>query len=119
MRKVYDDLPKLKVDFNLGKFIATVIAINLFLILPISLIESTRNVANNNPKIAEDGRVLGLSSEVQVSQTSEYQLFGVAFDPNSESGLLVVMGLILLGISILILTFLIVDNYRSKKFNRQ
>lgn len=115
MRKVYDDLPKLKVDFSFGKLIVSVVAVNLFLILPISIIEGTRNSLPTN--IAEDGRVLGLTTEIHVKDSVEYTLFGVPFNPNSESGLLVVMGLILFGISLLILTFLIVDNQRSKRLN--
>lgn len=118
MRKVYDDLPKLKVEFNLGKLIATVVAVNLFLILPISLVENSRNNSSNTIAVSDSGRVLGLDSSAETITTTQYQVLGVAFDPQTENGLLVTIGLVLLGISFLILVFLIVDNQRSKRLKK-
>lgn len=121
MRSIYDDLPKLKINFGLGKFIATIVAVNLFLVLPISLIESNKGSTNSDTiAIADDGRVLGLNSIDTLNQipSNEYRLLGVNVDFSSENGLLVSIGLILLTISFLILIFLIIDNYRSKKLNK-
>jgi hypothetical protein len=73
-----------------------------------ALAQQVQTTSTNNTT----GRVAGVSTS---NNAFKLPLVGTIIDLNSSSGLLIVVGIGLLGISMILLLFLIVDNVKIKK----
>src|SRR5690554_5595274 len=114
-----NELPKLKpIDLNTQKVVAIFVSVFLFFILPVAGIEHLNQTSlinsydQNTTQIAASntnpvtGRVAGVSDQ------NTNKILGLYL--NDEATLFLIGGIILIGISILLIIFLIVDSRRSK-----
>jgi biopolymer transport protein ExbD len=110
-----DELPELKIiDLTPARVIAILFSVLLFFVTPVSVITYYKNnpvnldfSASSSTKTNTTGQVAGVSTEASSA------FFGIDF--NKESGIIFTVGLILVGVSIILIIFLIVDNIRYKK----
>ncbi|SRR5260221_2904732 len=111
-RSVFEDLPQLKVELDLPKFLVIIITLVFTLILPIGVYYQVQNQTNQEIS----GQVAGIST---TKQSTAFTLLGFNIDLNSQTGVLILVGLLLFGISAILIMFLIIDNYKTghpKKF---
>ncbi len=108
------ELPKLKFDFNLRKLIVASISIFVFFLLPVLVIQSLTTTVQNVE--VGNGRVAG----VNVSTNEELiNILGFELNLNSKGGIFILLGIILVGISIILFLFLMYDNLRIKKISKK
>ena len=115
------ELPDLKVEMTFGKFVVIIASIFLFLILPINLINTYFPEINpNNSSIQEqstEGRVAGVETSLTGDVDNidnQIPLLG-DFNLNSQSGVFVLLGLILIGISVLLTLYLFISGRKEEK----
>ncbi|MEO6728698.1 MAG: hypothetical protein ABIM99_02130 [Candidatus Dojkabacteria bacterium] len=110
------DLPELKiVDITVSRAIVIFASVTLFFVLPvlgITYLQShpvNLNTQENTTSVAEtiQPQVAGASTEAQSSTVA-------GIDMGSEQGLLLTIGVILVGISLVIVLFLIAENAKKK-----
>jgi len=105
MADIYEKLPKLKIYLTIPKFLVIIITISISFILPASLFNSQK--FDSKPK----SEVAGISTQRQ--DDSNIQSNPINF--NDQSHLLIIVGIILIGLSILIIIYLFIDNIVIKK----
>ena len=110
MRKtVYQNLPKLKVELNVAKVIVATIIVLCFYVLPIYLINKSQETPIAGPEVAG----------VSVSKVNELNLGFTRVDLNSQAGIFVTGGVILMGISIILIIFLILDDIKFRRIRNR
>lgn len=117
-----NELPKLKAEFTFGKFVFILVSIFLFIILPINIINTYVPQLNPSGSESQDnfevstGRVAGADSQQDIVTTGNdltIPFINVAIDLDSQSGSLILMGIVLLGISIILSIYLLVDSTKK------
>jgi len=106
------ELPNLKVEFSFKKLIASVLSVVIFLILPIAGIDSLIRSSNAPP--VTQGQVAGISTST-ISSDNNIYILGQTIDLNSQSSILAIGGLILLGLAIILTIYLIIDSSLTSK----
>ena len=97
------ELPRLKAELSFTKIIISIFSVFFFFIVPIVLIEQSKN-----PTVQVDqGKVAGISN-IPIEENTIF-IFNQTINLNSQVGLLVILGIILLGISILLALYLAID----------
>lgn len=112
MKNDIDKLPKLNIEIDFKKFFVTIFTIFLFFLLPAYLIENnkTQNIQNFA------GRVQGIDTINYGEGT--FEIFGKTFYINSEQGVFLLLGILLIGIAVILAIFLWIDNQNIKKIYR-
>jgi len=110
MQDIYE-LPKLRFNISFTKVAVVIATIFTFFVLPISFISNVLNDAGST-----SGRVAGVATNISKTNIVEIPILNIAFNLNSQSGLLIIGGLILVGISAILMIYLLLDNAKYKKF---
>lgn len=101
------DLPELKVvDLTVTRAVLIFISVTLFFVMPVLGITY---VQNTTP--APTPQVAGVN-ETTLAATSSTNVIGI--DLNSQAGLLLMIGIILVGIALIVTMFMIVENVRKQ-----
>ncbi len=109
MRDIYEQLPKLKIDLDLPKFLLIVITVMASFVIP-ALFISFSKAEQANPTQTEQvsGQVAGVSTSVTAQSTDQTSLI-------SQATLMIVGGVALVAISAFLIFFLLADGYKLKK----
>ena len=108
---VYSKLPKLKIELNLVSLVGGVLVIIFAFIIPVSLIQSAKNTTN----VTNSGsQVAGISTSKE-DQRVTLPILNSQVSLEGQSGLLILMGLVLLAICIFIILYLIFDTLVKKR----
>lgn len=119
------DLPELKViDLTPARIVVIVATVFMFFVIPITVITQYKNDPQMFEKIANNlrgqpqqtGQVAGATTTTKKEEPSAPKILGLEVDMNKESGIVFMVGLLLVGISIILIIFLVVDNMRYRKY---
>jgi hypothetical protein len=111
------ELPQLKMEITITKIFLIIVGVTFSFVLPFFAIENYKQSSNTTTEIASDssnGQVAGVSTEA-TNSTFIIPLTNTEVDLNSQSGSLISVGMILIGVSFILLIFLLVDSVRSRK----
>lgn len=111
---LYSRLPKLKIEINLATIIWSIIIILFAFVIPVSLIQRGSQTEGENNIIVSGPQVAGVSTEKQPAAIT-LPIIDQQVYLEGQSGLLIMIGLLLLGIGLIIILYLIVDTTRKKK----
>jgi hypothetical protein len=113
MKDIYEQLPKLKVDLDLPRFLIIVITIFATFVLPAQFIQYYKTQSETQIATPQSGQVAGLATQ-KSSSTIKVPFTDTEVDLNSQAGVMIVGGMVLIGISIILIIFLLIDSYKSK-----
>ncbi len=103
----------LETDFSTKKIFALILSVLLFFVVPIVTIETISSKISKN---ISDGQVAGVSTtQTNFTNSNVLNLFGVSLNLNSQSGLLILGGVVLFGIAIILIIYLFIDNNAKNK----
>jgi len=109
---VYSKLPKLKIEINLTTLVVGVLVLIFAFIIPVSLWQNIPRYNSEQP--SSGGQVAG------VNTSKEEQIFIIPVINQKvvlegQSGILIILGLVLLVLCFLIITYIIIDSLRKHK----
>lgn len=103
----------LETDFSTKKIFALILSVLLFFVVPIITVESIGKQLSHNPT---EGNVAGVStSQASATNSNVLNIFGANLNLNSQSGLLILGGVVLFGIAIILMIYLFIDNNAKNK----
>ena len=113
-------LPKLKTELSLPKVLVIIITILFTLVIPAELITYYNRTSTNSSSEtskntnSQNSSVAGVTTE-KSSQNIDIPFLNTSINLNSQSGVFILAGSILIGVSLILLMFLVVDNTRVKR----
>lgn len=113
-----DLLPQLKPDITFGKVVATIITLVLFLALPIGIIDTYIQPDNPQPQpvsTSSTGQVAGVSTSSNSEDVITIPVIEYDLELESQGGLLILAGSVLIGIAIVMLMYVLVVEQKVKR----
>lgn len=114
---VYSKLPKLKVELSLTTLVVGTLIILFAFIIPVALIQSYQNSPKTKePEIVDvvSGPSVAGASTIRESGKINLPIINQEVSLEGQSGVLILLGIILLGLSFFIILFLIIDSLKRK-----
>lgn len=111
---LYSKLPKkIKFELNLPTLVGGVLTIMFAFVLPIAVISSYQSggTDTNTTTNSSGGQVAGITTYKDES-TIKLPILNEIVSLEGQSGSLIIIGLLLLGISVIVILFLIFDSFK-------
>jgi len=113
---IYSKLPKLRIEISLTTLVAAVLIVAFAFVIPIALIQNSNQSNNIEPEqVVSTPQVKGASTEKQEYPTFKIPILNQQVKLEGESGILVVIGILLIILSVVIIFTLAVDSIKRKK----
>lgn len=100
-------------NLSFSKILFTSLAVLIFFVLPCAAISEYQKTGNLPflSSLQNSGRVAGISTE----NSNVVNVGSITLNLNSQEGILVIAGIFLVGLSIILVLFLLIENTRGKK----
>lgn len=111
---IYSQLPKLKIELSLTTLVAAVLITIFAFIIPIALIENSKQ-SNNIEEVVSGPQVMGVSTEKQETARITLPIINQQVKLEGQSGMLIIIGILLILLSFVIVGVLTADSIKKKK----